>query len=440
MSYFEDLNPAFVPEFRRYYRTPSLANALKLLDKLDIHLPYSSFHSAAPSAPSAPSRRGGSPGAGAGADADPFKLHAAVDLLHDLRADHQQIMNTVMDAVLPKDTPARLFTKIKRLNFENARSTEFTWNMSRELARHFGLSEYLYKCKTNVEKRIMDSALYDIVTNWTTRPKTEIILDGVLKAPTGTNPAMEMRTMTVYAFLMVLIDTYNPEQTTPEVNELVFLSGAFQVLDIPEYNQFITRWIVYLVRDSKFVNLSDRVTLEILGDESLPPPYDSTIFVQSGAGALVVNERTVPFHFNLERLMKRLSRKTDLPFELLKEYSQHLYVSYPKYFLNNIFTQYAQLTEDQRKDPDIQRFIETVVKVNAFRDAYKADVAIQRGAVYITGDRLAQMYYALRAREQKAAHRGIWLNPTGIGKFSAMLYTPTAYKSSKNKRIRMSAT
>jgi len=423
---FEDIEPANYPQFARYYRRPTLVNAVALLKALGIHVPYSSFETLKRkrTPPSSAARRGG------GGATEAFELHAAADFLHDLKTDSRRIRGILIQDILPAHAPPAFLKAVKKLGSRAIPPQEFTWKMSKHLAGVFGLSEKLFKTKTAREKRAADGALYEIVTSWMTPVETTIVLDGVLYGPDLTTPfetAMEMRTLTMYAFLMILIDAYAPPSknaadaagTAVAVKQLKFLTGVFQTADISKYNTFMVSWIRHLMTDTRYVDLSGCVVLEYLSLCDTPVPYDPTVVVEEDA--LVVDGRRIPFSLPVNRIRKALS-KMDKPVDILRAYAKYVYVGYPKSFLLEILDSYTDLSDAERQDPVIKNLLATLVKINAFRDAYKADVAIRRGAVYITVDRLAQMYYALRAREQKAAHRGIWLNPRGPNEFFAMMY------------------
>ncbi len=62
----------------------------------------------------------------------------------------------------------------------------------------------------------------------------------------------------------------------------------------------------------------------------------------------------------------------------------------------------------------MEPLISDALAVNALRDSVKADIALARGAVYVTYDRLAMMYYALRSAPESRGE-GLWLYASGIG-------------------------
>ena len=88
-------------------------------------------------------------------------------------------------------------------------------------------------------------------------------------------------------------------------------------------------------------------------------------------------------------------------------------VTYAKKDLTDMFRYYIRVVEKQQADARVEAAVSQVLAVNAFRDAFKADVALARGAVYLTVDRLALVYYELRRRALGAASRGLALSSSG---------------------------
>lgn len=63
------------------------------------------------------------------------------------------------------------------------------------------------------------------------------------------------------------------------------------------------------------------------------------------------------------------------------------------------------------QQPAFSDFVSTIATANLFRDAFRADVAIQTQAVFITNDRLSQTYHYKHAGADKVASLLITYKP-----------------------------
>lgn len=87
--------------------------------------------------------------------------------------------------------------------------------------------------------------------------------------------------------------------------------------------------------------------------------------------------------------------------------------------------------DENELTPETEVFIETLAVVNAFRDALRAEVALARGAVYITIDALALVYYQARADRMadKKQRTGLMVHPAGPENLAITYYAPATQRA-----------
>ena len=132
-----------IHELEIYFSTPSVENAINLLTRLGIPVPYTALttstskRSRSPShPPSQPSqsrpRRGGAHG-------DTFDIFTRVDALHDIY-NGQPIHHSIIDKVINRCLPTENYKNIKGYCLGKVHETILTRQLTKELENMFGLN------------------------------------------------------------------------------------------------------------------------------------------------------------------------------------------------------------------------------------------------------------------------------------------------------------
>jgi len=446
------------PSAYDYYRSPSLENARAFLEAAGLYVPYEATRTAARLAEEATaslgrrgpgaSRGGGkrprtrtSPAASASPPPAPAPAFASepsdaasifhrADFIHDIHTD-AVVDELVADMVFTKDV--RIPTELRRRLREHcngAHASVYTRKALETLEGYFGLAARTLSV-SNIGSRaaasaiprdqiIADAYMRNTVTGWmksNDRGVAELVFDGILDEPIG-RPAregihqeMHLRSLATCAFLQWMIGgwpgPYGAEAGPSNFpRDIRFLTGTFQTLDVAMQSAFLDRWVGHLKREAPSLKSVRSIQIVWLS-------ADATRGVSSSGGArevamapgedsaLIVRGRRVPF------VAPKLTRESEDAFGKLLETSAARQVTYAKRDLTDMFRYYIRLNDAQREDPRVETAVAQVLAVNAFRDAFKADVALARGAVYLTVDRLALVYYEMRRRELGAANRGL---------------------------------
>ena len=412
-----------IPGLLEYFRDPSAANARALLTTLRIPLPYSQLNSVlsafngrppGSSAPSGPSARsGGANGtAGIAGTAEFFEIHKRIDCLHDVLGE--RIYPDVAERILrgAPTTPsvnARIREAIQRNNATfNDRERGNPANpmltaVAEELA---GISRALFQLPSATADggsgmlaptMLTDAYLTSLVQEWVSRPVLEIVLDGLLATSIPTmserarrtaselssvNDSKIARSMCACAFLQLMFcDWKLTRALPPAVRRVAFLTGDFQTLENPGADAFIERWIRRVHSDAEALShLSpDQIFARRVRPKDLPPlsatPFRDVALGRSGLTVEAGFARTfVPY---------RSPASTAFAIQ-----RGALSTSYKKKWLSDVFAEYLSASPERRESAEVTGFIDTLITVNAFRDAVKAEVALARGAVFITVDAL----------------------------------------------------
>lgn len=432
----EDLAYQPVPELSVYLASPTTENARQLLLAFDLYIPYSRANAARAARAGragVTSRRGG---ANQFSKKD-FDLHAVVDFIHDIH-QNSRIPDIVLSRLIGKTpTPAELVPLCKK--FE-----PITAQLAEMLQRRFQIASKAIPMDTPTTKLSADRAFQAIVANWMRTEHLQIILDGILaplSADAGAaNEPKTARTLLFCAFLQLLLTGYKPiEQTTivvttrskrpresPPASEIqvdigvvapktiTFLTGTFQYLDVGGWDTFFSKWKRSLSRESAYLALVQKIDLKRISIASLRPFGDNVAAVSNDAMTLRSSATRIPYQRPQppKTVAPRPNESSDAAY--LREEAANIHVTYTKDRLARSMVLYATLNRTERGDPDIDAFIDRLIAVNAFRDRYKADVAIQKDAVFVTMDRLALVYYTMRTHEQNRPNRGLFLYPEGL--------------------------
>lgn len=355
-----------------YYYRPTLANAIGLLDSLGMHVPFANSGSASSSTRhSTTALKGGD----ARIQALPY-----LDLLHDLRG-----RAILTNQTLTKILDASGLTAADRAEFQKAYRSQDT-DFTRFVARRMGIS--------GEAEVVSDGHLYERMLSWRERPRIEIVLDGVVDEITLPLPPIGewdfSRSMALYATVMAMFGNF-PGQTPAALQEVVFLHGTFQTMDIAGWSGFIKRWI------HSMKAALPRIRAEAVPDESIQPfePHYKVYADHIEIAAASIPIRTVRLDL----------QNPDGPEGILKSAAAAIGTTFPKETLGNIL--YAYTLASPKEKQAFEPILWLYAHINWLRDSYKADVAIRRDAVYITFDRIAFTYYMLRSGLERAPHQGI---------------------------------
>lgn len=309
----------------------------------------------------------------------------------------------------------------------------YATSATKTLEEHFGLSRSILRVervwkynkeglKIHRDHQTADAYMHQTVANWLTPNEAgvaEIVLDGILedrvKQPIrkGIHREYHLRSLAMCAFLQWMIGEWpEPNGTSGGLREIRFLTGSFQTTDIGAHKLFLNRWVDELARNGtalKSVGSVRVVRMEVL---SVPAGVPDVAMIPGDNAALLVRGRRVPFVGEVpppSAWPYPNTNEADLAYRFgnfLANEPVHQ-VIYTGRGLADMFRDYRILLPSQQVDPFVQNAIDQALAVNAFRDAFKADVALSRGAVYITTDRLSLLYYEMRRRALGAANRGL---------------------------------
>jgi len=448
------------PSAYDYYRSPSLENARALLEDSGLYVPYEATRKAARRAtelldslvrgtrrgPGA-SRGGGkrprtrtSPAASASpppaSASDEFSIFQRADFLHDIHVKefiNPIIANRILSVGV--QIPDGLRQRLREHSMSRSAGV-YTKQATASLDAHFGLSASLLNVSeinapegsaaASIKRQhiVADAYMRDAVTAWLAPDRdgvAELVFDGILESPlekpakSGVHTETHLRSLATCAFLQWMIGEWpKPYDVIGPVREIRFLTGTFQTLDVGAHDAFLTRWIGYLRRDATALKSVGSIRLARIGARAVPSGTSGVALAPGDDSALIVHGQRVPFV--AERTSPN-SRRQEWPegseAELLAsflEISPARQVTYPKVELFKMFQYYVSLTPEQRANPRVDAVVQQVISVNSFRDAFKADVALARGAVYLTVDKLALVYYELRRRALGAPNRGLALS------------------------------
>jgi len=422
-----------IPELWDYAEDPTVPKARALLAALKLPAPYERLRESkrrrgeSPPPPSGNSRgRGGGGARILAAELVPaaIAIHERVDAIHYIHNRGLIMLRSAVPRILSAETAtAPAFAKfpglaesITALTQRRQNSQTFTYNAFATLNAAFGLAFR----EDDLGTLLSDRLLHEQVTRWRSNATTEIVLDGIVTSPDDPAhvdmPSHERtsriaRSQALCAFVMLLLADYDPALAEPAAvasaatapSVVQFLTGPFQTMDIPNWRVYMTRWTGYIQR------AAPRIWKRI-GLREIAPPIRSASGAEILASSVrLPNGSVVPF---------RAPRNAPRPDEAVGKrigaaaFAPTFAVSANKEWFRSLFDEYGVVSDAQRAE--MEPLIDNAIAVNALRDALKADIALARGAVYITYDRLALMYYALR-RTAESRGDGLWLYASGVG-------------------------
>jgi len=235
-----------------------------------------------------------------------------------------------------------------------------------------------------------------------------IVLDGKYSSFENNKDVNDYtRSLVIFAFTMVLmgnmyeagVSFYVKTGTQHKIakvksmvkhcNSITFLTGVFQTVDISGYNAFLNTWIARL---NDIINWSDVVTMKHV---DVGPINQRFQFSKDFRYALLDST----FRVTNKKLT---SGKSNSNITMLKHISKHLTFNYKKEDLRTIMNVFDNLNEPEWHT--WKHVFYQLIDINFFRDAYRAEVAIQTNSIFITIDRLAYLYYNIQAPQtQKQA-------------------------------------
>jgi hypothetical protein len=459
-------NRPLYPSAYDYYRTPSLENAKRFLDDSGIYVPYEATLFLAEAAGTVIPETASAGSVSryryyedlSGSDSDSDSNSGSYEELPETKeseadgiADNFAIFHRA--SFLYHTHPPGLWTStdiayrilnigiripelLKQRLWKNSREVKplsYARAATKTLEEHFGLSRSILRVervwkyneeglKIHRDHQTADAYMHQTVANWLTPNEAgvaEIVLDGILEDQVtqpirkGIHEEYHLRSLAMCAFLQWMIGEWpEPNGTGGGLREIRFLTGSFQTTDVGAHKLFLNRWVDELARNGtalKSVGSVRVVRMEVL---SVPAGVPDVAMIPGDNAALLVRGRRVPFVGEVPPPSAWPYPNTDEA-DLAYRFGNFLanepvhQVIYTGCGLANMSRDYSILVPSQQVDPFVQNSIEQALAVNAFRDAFKADVALSRGAVYITTDRLSLLYYEMRRRALGAANRGL---------------------------------
>jgi len=414
-----------------------------------------------------------------------FEAHRLIDLLHDLLdirvSDRLQERLYNIIGVSPEVIAElkKFMSEAYESSLETSRVNHRLTDIAEALA---GLSSprshtLSFKPDHTLAATDMDMYLHAAVTRWYAKPLLEIVLDGIFKdvvlpraESIGTlNKTMNTRdvarSLTLCAYLQLVMTDWDSAipavrliapgaygaRWTPRVQtkQIVFLTGDFQTLDVPGANDFIRKWIFHIKTQTEYfshlppsaigtrrISVADMPSLSdtpfanvAVNPSGLRVKLPNRPNVTSSVMRRAISKGTfVPYGSKRGELANNAPRTTSPdkpPPSLADRYKPAFYTSNPKSWLQTVFSRYK---DENDSTPETGVFVETLAFVNAFRDAIRAEVALARGAVYITIDALALVYYQARS-DRKAGgtgkqSEGLLIRPKGVANLAISYYTP----------------
>ena len=430
-----------------------------------------------------------------------FEAHRLLDLLHDLL--EIGVSDTLQERLYRKAkiSPALTaeLTKFVSEAYDNpkakakARINHRLTDIAEALAGLSSPRSHALAFKPNhaLVATDMDLYLHSAVSRWYDKPSLEIVLDGIFRVVTlpradrvgvefneGVNDSDVAKSLTLCAYLQLAITDWETAipavslitprkgraQHTPQIQtkEIMFLTGDFQTLDVAEADHFMRKWISYIKTETEYLSHlpPSAIGTRHISVADMPPLADTPFAnfsvnssglrvklpdrqnVTSSAMRRAIRQGTfVPYGRKRGELVNSVQPNPSLNKKFISiadRYSSKFFTSNPKEWMHAVFRRYRDQNDST---PETEVLIETLTAVNAFRDAIRAEVALARGAVYITIDALALVYYQARAdRLAKAKHsEGLMIHPNGSANLAITYYTPMSPTTRQSRAAPRSA-
>jgi len=409
-----------------------------------------------------------------------FNAHRMISLIYDLlnrwlTPDIYTRLNRIINA--PTDVTDALFELSEAADYSNQNIIWIKPRLAKIAEALAGLSSPRAQTLTFKPNRpntanSMDRYLYAKVRGWYARPSLEIVLDGLFRDVSfpraksikandtkrvnwAVNDSEIARSLTLCAYLQLLIsdwDSVQPGKSCPgiQTKQILFLIGDFQSRKSKGINFFFSEWVSHIRKGTACLSHlpPSAIGARKIAVSDMPPLADTRFAnvavnpsglsvklpdrpnVTGGAMLSAIQQGTfVPYRRKRAKFVDRVPiyESLDAPSPSLTErYLSNFSTSNPKSWLQMVFNRYR---DEKELTPETEVFIETLTIVNAFRDALRAEVALARGAVYITMDALALVYYQARADRTVGASNksnGLMVHPAGPENLSIRYYSPAS--------------
>ena len=404
MRIVEDAD-ADLPRWRRYMADPSRENAILFLQEAGIGIPYEALRAQQHANVQTDPRPKRTKYRGGGHNLS--RLDAIKDLLSSAVAPRALLEQILADTTWTEEEKQKILAWCR----------SDRQGVARRFANHIMNIGYIHVEGPRISLH-EDHHLYQAVVGWVAgRARVEICLDGVLRACVpGTHERDIVASLLVFAFVGILLGdlgdvgfayvdpdtrrTWSVQATprTPGATSVVFVVGPMTDIDHPTIQKFLTAWIGEM---EVWANWADRVSIERVGAVPSDPRF---AFSKDGKHLVVDGVWKVPIGAAVHRPPVARAGETDAAY--FDRCIARLSLPYPKSYLETLVV-YADMPGEDRTE-ERQAAFRRLLDLNFFRDSFYIDVALQRGAVYMTMDRLALVQYLLRA---PAGAPGFFLAP-----------------------------
>lgn len=280
-----------------------------------------------------------------------------------------------------------------------------------------------------------ETELYQMVSRWKyMQDDLQIVLDGALDGLREDSESQQhRRAVLLFGFFQLLLarentirafgrDVVSMKKVYPErqrLKTITLLTGMFQTLDIPRFPDFVNRWMQAV---SGVEHVRGQIRIAELGS-SAPASADTSFRLTSvapGNTRLSLDDVDVPLYMigTPQRTISTASRQN--PATALRYLESRFGLPYTKAQFRQVFALYEALPEAKRKS--WEPFLWRICRLNAFRDSYRAEVAIAAGAVFLTFDRLAMIVHG---RIGSGAGEAILFRPS-MGGTDLLVRSPAA--------------
>jgi len=473
-----------IPGLLEYYRDPTMSHARALLETVGVPIPYEELRLFNESGVKGTNvsecsftnatlrQRRSDRRAGRRhrkwkrpvADADFFAAYRYIDMLRDLVHPGTMayipchLLNEVTGASIPLEVSKQLW-RILCIDEQSAIGEALVALAERVGAQVPGSAPVqidLHPAKRATSLHADIHFAYQ-VGEWFKRPTLEIVLDDVFTEPLSLpddlvgdartlcalNGSEPLRSLTLCAFLQLAIGTWDaslilagsdPSAATA-VRDVRFFIETFQTLEVGGYEEFLKSWVHYLRTESPHLRALSAANVTY-GSVSVADAVAATATVAAAAidpgsiesDGIRSHDMFVPYRLP-ERLRDSVPSRclnTRTAAQFLSKYRDYFYTSYSKQWLRKVYSEYRSLSKHHRNFKDVRQFMAALFDINALRNSLRADFALSRDAVFITGDHLALVYYAKRAEQLGKKRTGLAIDINGGCDMTARIYPDPA--------------
>ena len=327
-----------------------------------------------------------------------MRAWAWTDAYHDVRA-HAEVPPHVREWMFDQQT---VFPD----TLTSSDPTLLTQLLARTWAREANMKYTEHK--TPLGKRTYteaeDTAFFRLFVNWMGTQNATCMLDGLLVNLSKSATHLDhWHGLVETAFLLVLFEngwTYYGKlakltlrsaspQVKPIINHLALIGGLVQNADAPLFSAFLLKYAAAL---TGILKKAGKPNATVSLEASSQPPQWLAFTVSPGGKELTLSD---------ERRCK-IQKHTWKYKEARHLHTFHL--PYTKKHFTNMMLAHGGTASVGTSDA-LQ--LERAVFLNFARDAWKADIALQRGAMFLTHDRLAYCMYSMLARHAGLPNLGM---------------------------------